>query len=223
MEHRIVGTVLPVLEVTLQEGEQLVAEAGRLSWMQDMRLQTQAQGGFLRSMRRAVGGGTFFLTEFTPQGESGMVAFAARVPGEIVEVPVGESQYLVHEHGFLCATTGIELSVGFQRSLGAGIFGGTGFVLQRLAGNATAYVDLSGEVVRYDLAPGQVLQVQPGHIGMFDADMDFEIVTIPGVRNLFLGGDGLFLAQLRGPGTVWLQSMPLPHLASVIARYLPSK
>jgi uncharacterized protein (TIGR00266 family) len=223
MQTRTVGTTLQVLEMTLAQGETIVAESGRLSWMSGMNLTTQAKGGMFGALRRAAGGGTLFLTDFTPSGAQGMVAFAARAPGQILEVEVGGGhEFLVHEHGFLCATQGIDLNIGFQRSLGAGVFGGTGFVLQRLSGNAKAWIDLSGEIVRYDLEAGQELLVQPGHVGMFESSVDFQITTMKGIRNMLFGGDGFFLAQLRGPGAVWLQSMPLPLLAHAIQGYLPS-
>lgn len=221
MRHQLSGTTLQVLEFELQSGEKIVAESGRLSWMQNMQMQTRASGGVFGALRRMAGGGTLFLTEFTATGKQGMVAFAARAPGQIVELDLGSADYLVHEHGFLCATEGIELSIGFQRSLGAGVFGGTGFVLQRLSGDAKAFIDLSGEIVKRDLAEGEEILVQPGHIGMFEGRVAFEITTMPGVRNMLFGGDGYFLARLRGPGSVWLQSMPLPLLAHTIAPYLP--
>ena len=223
MHHQLTGTTLQVLEIELERGEKIVAESGRLSWMQNMQMQTRATGGMLGALRRMAGGGTLFLSEFTPAGHEGGVAFAARAPGQIVELDLAGSDYLVHEHGFLCATEGIEISVGFQRSLGAGVFGGTGFVLQRLSGNAKAFIDLSGEVVKRDLADGEEILVQPGHIGMFEGRVAFEITTLPGVRNMLFGGDGFFLARLRGPGSVWLQSMPLPLLAHTIAAYLPQQ
>ena len=223
MHAEITGTTLQVLELTLADGEKIVAESGRLSWMQSMQMQTRASGGMFGALRRLAGGGTLFLTEFTPAGRQGLVAFAARAPGKIVEVDLKGSQYLVHEHGFLCATEGIELSIGFQRSLGAGVFGGTGFVLQQLAGDARAYIDLSGEIVERELGNGEEILVQPGHIGMFEGRVQFDITTLPGVRNMLFGGDGFFLARLRGPGKVWLQSMPLPLLAHTIAPYLPSQ
>ena len=220
MQHRLTGTTLQVLELELGHGEKIVAEAGRLSWMQDVAMQTRASGGMFGALRRMAGGGTLFLTEFTGAGPGGLVAFAARAPGQIVELDLDGSDYLVHEHGFLCATEGIDLSLGFQRSLGAGVFGGTGFILQRLSGSAKAFIDLSGEIVRRELGDGEEILVQPGHVGMFEGRVAFEITTLPGVRNLLFGGDGFFLARLRGPGTVWLQSMPLPILAHTIAPYL---
>src|SRR5262249_5288250 len=128
--------------------------------------------------------------------------------------------YLVHRHGFICATPNVELSMAFQRSLGAGIFGGAGFVLQRLAGTAQAWIELGGEIVIYDLQPGETLRVHPGHVGMLEERVNFDITTIPGIRNALFGGDGLFLAALTGPGRVWLQSLTLPNLAHVLQPYL---
>ncbi len=226
VEHRLLGTILPVLEITLQPGQNIVAEAGELSWMTStitMRTSTQMGGGqgLLGLFKRAVGGGTLFMTEYTAVGREGTVAFATKMPGQILPVSVAPGQaYLVHRHGFVCATPAIELSMAFQRSLGAGIFGGAGFVLQKLAGSAQAWVELGGEVVTYDLQPGETLRVHPGHVGMLEERVGFDITTIPGIRNALFGGDGLFLAALTGPGRVWLQSLPLPNLAHALQPYL---
>ena len=128
--------------------------------------------------------------------------------------------YLIHRHGFLCATAGVELGIGFQRSLGAGIFGGDGFIMQRLSGQCKAWVELGGEVITYDLAPGETIQAHPGHVGMFTETINFDVTLLPGISNMFFGGDGLFVARLTGPGKVWLQSLTLPNLAHAIAPYL---
>lgn len=223
MRAQVLGTMLPVLEFTLERGETIVSDSGRVSWMRGVRMRTKAAGGLLGALRRVAGRGTFFLSEFTAQEPSGLVAFAARVPGEIISVDLRQGDYLVHEHGFLCGSEGVRISVGVQRTLGAGVFGGTGYVLQRLSGDADAWVELSGEVVRYDLDPDESLLVQPGHVGMFQDSVDFEITTVPGVRNLLFGGDGFFLVRLTGPGSVFLQSMPIAMLAHSIAPYLPEE
>ncbi len=157
MDHKIVGTTMPVLEVALQNGETIIAESGQLSWMSSsIELHTSTGGGgILGVFKRVAGGGTLFMTEYTARGAPGMVAFATKVPGHIVQVRIDAgSTYLVHRHGFLCGTPGIQVSAGFQRSLGAGVFGGNGFVLQKLSGTADAWIELDGEVVTYDLAPG---------------------------------------------------------------------
>jgi uncharacterized protein (TIGR00266 family) len=226
MQHKIIGSTMPVLEMTLEPGDRIIAEAGELSWMtSSIELHTStsagANKGFFGAIKRAVGGGSLFMTEYRSNVGSGMVAFATKVPGHILSVEVGrEGGYLVHRHGFLCGTSAIELSVGFQRSLGAGVFGGQGFVLQKIGGDGTAWVELDGEVVIYDLSPGETLRVHPGHVGMFEATVDFSITMLPGIRNVLFGGDGLFLAALTGPGRVWLQSLPLSNLAHALAPYL---
>ena len=170
---------------------------------------------------RAAGGGGLFMTEYTAQGSPGMVAFATKLPGQIMPVDVTPGKgYMIHRHGFLCGTTGVELTVGFQRSLGAGIFGGSGLVLQKIGGTAQAWVELDGEVVTYDLAPGQGLLVHPGHVGMFEENVNFDIQMVPGIANVLFGNQGLFLAKLTGPGKIWLQSLTISGLAHAIAPYL---
>jgi uncharacterized protein (TIGR00266 family) len=220
---------MPVLEVTLTSGDKLIAEAGELSWLSNsigIRTSTQLGGakGFLGVVKRVVGGGTLFMTEFTAEGQPGFVAFATKVPGEILPIDVLPGQsYMIHRTGFMCGVSGIEVSVGFQRRLGAGIFGGEGFVMQKIAGVGQAWVELDGEVVTYDLQHGETLRVQPGHIGMFEEKVNFDITMMRGVKNMLFGGEGLFLATLTGPGRVWLQSLPLSNLAHALSPYLASK
>ncbi|WP_319942816.1 TIGR00266 family protein [Nocardia aurantia] len=225
MESRIIGTVMPVLEVALNPGDRLVAEAGQLSWMtESIQLHTStrsAAGGMMGAMRRAFAGAGLFMTEYTAAQQPGRVAFATKLPGQIMPVPVQPgAEYLVHRHGFLCATEDVQIGLSFQRRLGAGIFGGAGFTLQRLGGHGHAWVELSGEVVQYNLAPGETLRVHPGHVGMFDASVSFDITVLRGIRNILFGGDGLFLAQLTGPGRVWLQSLTIANLAHAVGPYL---
>jgi uncharacterized protein (AIM24 family) len=189
MEHRIIGTTLPVLELQMAPGESVVAVSGELSWMSaSITLQTTAGlsgGGGLGSLfKRVVGGGSIFMTQYTAQGAPGLLAFATKMPGHIMPVEVGGGgDYLVHRHGFLCGTEGVQLGMGFQQSLGAGIFGGDGFLLQRISGAGQAWVELDGEVVPYTLAAGETLRVHPGHVGMFDASVNFGITRIQGIRN----------------------------------------
>jgi uncharacterized protein (AIM24 family) len=162
------------------------------------------------------------MTEYRAWQYPGEVAFATKVPGHIVPVQVGQgAEYLVHRHGFLCATPQVNISVGFQQSLGAGIFGGDGFLLQKVGGYGTAWLELSGELIMKDLAPGEVLRVHPGHVGAFMSTVSFEITMVPGIKNMIFGGDGIFLAQLAGPGRIWLQTLPISRLAHQISEYLP--
>ncbi|MBU6257518.1 MAG: AIM24 family protein [Burkholderiales bacterium] len=225
MKSRINGTTLPVLEIGLEAGDRIVSEPGQFSWMSpNVVLTTTAltagSKGLWGALGRAVSGGGLFMNEYHVGAGQGMVAFAAKVPGSIMELQVDAGRsYLVHRHGFLCGTEGVELSIGFQRSLGAGIFGGEGMILQKLAGRARAWVELGGEVVSYDLAPGESLNVHPGHIGMFESSVQFDITLIPGLKNMIFGGDGLFIARLTGPGKIWLQTLTMPNLAHALSPY----
>ncbi len=226
MEHKIIGTTMPVLEIDLQQGESIISEAGELSWMNSsIELNTHTQmaggGGMFGSLKRAAGGGTLFMTEYRAANGQGLLAFATKVPGHILQVDVEPGrEYMVHRHGFLCATPGVELGIGFQQSLGAGVFGGEGFRLQKVTGSCTAWIELSGEVITYDLKPGETLRVHPGHVGMFESTVNFEITRIKGMKNMIFGGDGIFLAALTGPGRIWLQSMPLANLAHALSHYM---
>ncbi len=226
MQSRISGTTMPVLEIGLEPGETIIAEPGELSWMTptvQLRTTTATAGarGLWGAVTRAIAGGGLFMTEFSAAGGRGAVAFAAKVPGAIMPMQVVPGAgYLVHRHGFLCATQGVELAIGFQQSLGAGIFGGSGFIMQRITGAGTAWVELGGEIVTHQLAPGEELLVHPGHVGMFEERVGFDITTIRGIANALFGGDGLFLVRLRGPGQVWLQTLTMPALAHSLAPYL---
>lgn len=217
---------MPVLEFTLQPNDAIISEAGELSWMgSSIQLTTHTQfaggGGLLGVLKRVAGGGSIFMTEYRAVGSQGELAFAAKLPGHIVPVEVGAgSEYMIHRHGFLCATSQVQLSVGFQQSLGAGVFGGDGFLLQKLSGQGTAWLELSGELVMRDLAPGELLRVHPGHVGAFQSSVSFQITTVPGIKNMIFGGDGIFLAALTGPGRVWLQTLPVANLAHAIEKYL---
>ncbi len=219
---------MPVLEIHLDAGESIIAVSGELSWMTaSINMHTATQhgggGGIFGAFKRAVSGGSFFMTEYSAVGSAGTVAFAAKIPGHIVPVSVEPGQeYMIHRHGFLCATPDAVLNVGFQQSLGAGVFGGDGFILQRLSGSAQAWVELGGEVITYDLAAGETLRVHPGHVGMFEAAVNFDITRIKGIRNMLFGGDGIFLAELTGPGKVWLQTLTLSNLAHALSPYLPT-
>ncbi len=226
MNPRISGTTLPVLEVALDSGDMVIAEPGQFAWMTgnvQLKTTTMTAGakGALGVLGRAFSGGGLFMTEYTAPGGGGSIAFAAKIPGQIAQVDVAPGRgYMIHQHGFLCATQGVELSIGFQRSLGAGIFGGNGFVMQRLAGTCQAWVELGGEIVTYDLKAGETIQVHPGHVGMFAESGNFDITTLKGIKNIFFGGDGLFIARLTGPGKVWLQTLTVPNLAHALTPYL---
>ncbi len=223
MQAEIKGTTMPVLEVTVQPGEQLISTHGELSWMTaNMQMsQTTGSGSLMKGLKRMMGGGGIFLTRYEPSGGPGMVAFAAKLPGHIVPVDISPGHsYLVHRHGWLCGTPGITPSIGLQQSFRGGMWGGDGFVLQRLDGEGRACIELSGELMHYTLSPGQTLMVHPGHVGMFEASIQFQMTRVPGITNVLFGQDGYYLVALTGPGQIWLQSMPIPNLAHALAPYI---
>lgn len=227
MQSRITGTTMPVLEFILENNEAIISEAGELSWMgPSIQMTTHTQfgggGGIFGVIKRVAGGGSIFMTEYRAMGAPGEVAFATKLPGHIVPVEVAPGhEYMIHRHGFLCATPQIQVSVAFQQSLGAGIFGGDGFLLQKLSGQGMAWLELSGELVVRDLQPGENLRVHPGHVGAFQSSVSFQITTVPGIKNMIFGGDGIFLASLTGPGRIWLQTLPISKLAHAIEPYIP--
>ncbi|GBR16220.1 MULTISPECIES: AIM24 family protein [Asaia] len=226
MDAQIDGSLFPVLRIALQPGERLVAETGELSWKSPhVTLNTSTAGagnsGFFGSVSRMIAGGGLFMTEYRAEGAPGMVAFAAKIPGHITEHTLdGSRAYLVHRHGFIAGTEGVRLDLAFQRKLGAGLFGGEGFVLQRISGYGQFWAELGGEIIAHDLAPGEQIDVHPGHVGMFEESVQFDITMLPGIRNKLFGGDGLFLARLTGPGRIWLQTLTLSNLAGAIGPYL---
>lgn len=224
--HRVKGTVLPVLEVDLQPGQKVISQGGELSWMTDsVRMATSTSGagqsGVMGVLKRAVAGSTVFMTEYHVEGQPGTVAFATKLPGEIRPVAVSpQREYLVSRHGFLAATEQVTLAIAFQRKLGAGVFSGNGFILQRLAGQGVAWIELSGQLVEYPLAAGETIRVHPGHVAFFDATVTFEIEMVKGIKNMLFGADSFFLVKMTGPGLVWLQTLPLPNLAHALGPFL---
>ncbi|MGC9159677.1 MAG: TIGR00266 family protein [Terracidiphilus sp.] len=227
MQTRIQGTTMPVLDVQLDPNESVFSESGELSWMTaSIQMTTHTQmgggGGIFGAFKRVAGGGSLFMTEYRALGAPGVVSFATKMPGHIAPVEIAPgNEFMVHRHGFLCATPQVTIGVGFQQSLGAGIFGGDGFLLQRVGGRGTAWLELSGELIVKNLAAGELLRVHPGHVGAFQSSVAFQITTVPGIKNMIFGGDGLFLAELMGPGAVWLQTLPISRLAHQISEYLP--
>jgi uncharacterized protein (TIGR00266 family) len=227
MQAEVKGSTLPLLEMILESGESIISAHGELSWMSaNMQLSqttsTGGQKGLISGLKRAIGGGGIFLTKYEAQGGQGMLAFGAKLPGRIFPVTIEPGQgYLVHRHGWICGTDGIVPTVGMQQTFRGGMYGGDGFVLQRLEGQGQAWIELSGEITTYELAAGQTMLVHPGHVGLFEDRVNFTITRLQGIKNIAFGGDGFHLVALTGPGTIWLQSMPVPVLAQAIAPYLP--
>ena len=224
MKFEISGTVMQTVAIDLGPGEQIYSQTSSMAWMNDqIQMKTNTGGGFFAGLKRSLTGGTFFTTDFTSSG-NGHLAFAPRFPGTIVAKTLAAGESLVcRKETFLCAQKSVTLELAWQRNFGAGLFGGEGFILQRVTGPGTVWLDLSGELIEKDLAPGEKLFVHAGHVGVQTSTVQFDIQMISGFRNIIFGGEGLFLATLTGPGHIWLQSMPILNLAEEISRYLPPR
>jgi uncharacterized protein (TIGR00266 family) len=230
MQTRVAGTTMPILEITMDAGERLIAEGEDVAWLTSgfnletsTRFGSGGRGGFMSGLKRALGGGQLFLTEYTAPPVGGFVAFAAQLPGVIRELQIDAAdQFMVQSGSYIASTSDVEVSVGLQKKLGAGLFGGAGVVFQKLSGSGTAWVQLAGEIVEYDLQPGQSMLIHPGHLALFRAEMRLEFASIRGVKNK-LFGDSLLLAEIHGPGHIWLQSMTPAKLAAAIEPYLPDR
>jgi uncharacterized protein (TIGR00266 family) len=225
MRYDVKGTTLPTLDIFLAKGESVYTESGGMAWMVgDVEMSTNTKGGLLKGLARSFAGESLFLTTYTCRGPQAMVTFTPEAPGSIIPLSLapGESR-ICQKDAFMVAETGVSLEVHFRRKLGTGLFGGEGFVLQKLTGPGTAFVEIAGEVRSYTLQAGQTMQVDPGHIAMYEPSITYDIQMVKGVRNILFGGEGLFLATLQGPGQVWLQSLPLANLASKLAQYMPVK
>jgi uncharacterized protein (TIGR00266 family) len=224
MRYEISGTTMQALSIDLSPGETVFSQTHAMAWMsEDIAMNTNTGGGFFKGLARAVTGGSFFVTDYTTTA-GGNVAFAPRFPGKIIPVKLAAGESLVcRKESFLCAEKTVEVGVAFQQKIRAGAFAGEGFILQRITGPGTVFLDLSGEVVEKTLAPEERLRVHAGHIGMQDATVGVDIRMVKGFKNILFAGEGLFLATLTGPGKVWLQTMPVLNLAEEIARHLPGK
>ncbi len=230
MDYQIVGTTMQAAIIQLEPWQTIFSETGGMALMSgNVIMNTNAGGGggglggMLGGMlKRAVSGESLFIVDYTVHGGRGLVAFASEFPGKIIPLHLGPGQSMIMQRdAFMCAEKTVSLEIHFRRNLGAGIFGGEGFVMQRVTGPGVAFAELDGEIVEYTLEPGQMLKVDTGHVAMFEPTVQFDIEMVRGFRNILFGGEGLFLATLHGPGRVWLQTMPAMNLAKKIANYLP--
>lgn len=223
MKYEIQGDNLPVVICYLENGETMVTEGGAMSWMSpNMKMETSSGGGFGKALGRMFAGESLFLNRYTSQGE-GMIAFASKFPGQIkaFEIAPGK-EYIFQKKAFLAGEAGVKTEVHFQKKAAAGFFGGEGFVLQKISGNGIAFAEFDGHTVEYNLAAGQKIVVDSGHVAAMEASCGMDIQTVPGVKNALLGGEGLFNTVISGPGRVWLQTMPICNVAQAIIPYIPT-
>ncbi len=222
MEYKIHGTVMQALEITLAQGESLYTELGGMAWMTDgIDMKTSGKGGIGKALGRMLSGESLFLTTYTCQIPQGMITFTPESPGKVIPLNLKAGFSMIcQKDAFMCAEESVDLAMHFRKKLGAGLFGGEGFILQKLTGPGLAFVEIAGEVQMVDLAAGEKLRVDPGHIAMYEPTCEYDIEMVKGVMNWIGGGEGLFLATVTGPGKVWLQTMPLSNLAGSLKRYI---
>ena len=224
MNYKIKGDNLPVVICELESGEQMITERGSMCWMSpNMQMSTSGGGSLGKAFGRMFSGESIFQNIYTAKGRPGMIAFASSFPGSIrpVEITPG-NDLIVQKSGFLASTTGVDLSVFFHKKFSSGLFGGEGFIMQRLSGNGIAFVEIDGELVEYELQVGQQIVVDTGNVAGFTPGVQMDIKQVPGMKNMLLGGEGLFNTVLTGPGKVWLQTMPISNVAMAIRPYIPT-
>ena len=224
MRYQIQGDTLPVVICEVENGETLITERGSMSWMSpNMQMETTSGGGLGRALGRMFAGDSLFLNRYTARGGPGMIAFASSFPGSIRAFEIGPGRELIlQKRGFLAAEESVDLSVHFQKKLGAGLFGGEGFIMQRLSGQGTAFVEIDGDLMEYQLKPGQSIVVDTGNVAGFESTVHMDIQQVHGAKNILFGGEGLFNTVLTGPGRVWLQTMPIYNVANAIRPYIPT-
>lgn len=222
MRYEIQGGSFPVLICTLDAGETMITEGGGMSWMTpNMHMETSSNGGFGKMLGRMVTRESLFQNNYTAMGGEGMIAFASSLPGEIMALDIAPGcEYVAQKSSFLASTSGVALSTAFQKKFGAGLFGGEGFIMQKLSGSGVAFVEVDGAAIRYNLAPGQQLIVDTGHVVLMSASCTMDIQTVKGFKNAFLGGEGFFNTVVTGPGEVVIQTMPISKLAGAINPYI---
>ena len=225
MQSKIDGNVMQMLTITLNNGESIFTESGGMAWMtQGIAMTTNTRGGLMKGLGRSLAGESLFMTTYTSSVEGAWMVLTPEAPGKVIELDLAAGQVMIcQKDAFMCAESTVEMKMKFRKKLGAGIFGGEGFILQQLTGPGKAWLEIPGETVQYTLQAGQTVKVDPGHIAAFEPTVNYDIETVKGLGNILFSGEGLFLATLTGPGKVILQTMPLSNLAKKLAKYIAPK
>ncbi len=221
MKYEIKGGSFPAVICQLDEGETMITEGGGMSWMSpNMKMETVG-GGMGKILGRMFSGEKMFQNKYTATNGSGEIAFASCFPGDIIAVEIQPGkECIVQKSGFLASTTGVDLSIFFQKKLGSGFFGGEGFIMQKLSGTGIAFIEIDGSAIEYELEAGQKIVVDTGHVVMIDGSCSLDVQTVKGAKNILFGGEGLFNTVVTGPGKVVLQTMPTAKLAKAVAPYI---
>lgn len=222
MNYEIKGGEFPALICTLDQNETMITEGGGMSWMSpNMKMETTTNGGIGKMLGRMVSQESLFQNRYTAIGGTGTIAFASSFPGEIIPLELSDGkEYICQKSAFLASTQGVELSIQFRKKLGAGLFGGEGFIMQKLSGNGTAFIEVDGSVIKYTLGEGQKIIIDTGHLVMMSSTCQMDIQTVKGAKNILFGGEGLFNTVITGPGEVAIQTMPIMKLAQRIQPYI---
>ena len=222
MRYEITGGSFPVVVCHLENGEKMITESGSMVWMTpNMQMETSG-GGLGKMFSRAFSGENLFQNIYTARG-SGMITFGSSFPGRIVPLEIGPGREMIlQKKAFLAAEAGVSLSIHFNKKLGSGLFGGEGFIMQRLSGQGVAFAEIDGELVEYQLEAGQQLVVDTGNVAGFEPTVSMNIQQVPGLKNMVFGGEGVFNTLLTGPGKVWLQTMPIGSVAMAIRPFIPT-
>jgi len=225
MDYKISGTIMESVDIHLKAGESIYSESGGMAWMRGaFEMDTGTRGGLGAGLGRMLAGESLFLTTYTCKSPDGLITFTPEVPGKVLALPLETDQNLIcQKDSFMCAETTVKIEMHFRKKLGAGLFGGEGFILQKITGSGVAFLEIPGEVRKIELAAGERIQVDPGHIALIEPSVEYDISAMKELKNVLFSGEGLFLATLTGSGTTWLQSIPLSNLAMKLAKYMPSK
>ena len=221
MNYEIKGGNFPIVVCNLKKGEKMITEKGSMVWMSPAIQMETTGGGVGKMFSKAFSGESIFQNIYTAQADA-MITFGSSFPGRVVPVEIAPGKELIaQKSAFLASEIGVELSIHFNKKIGAGFFGGEGFIMQRLSGHGTAFIEIDGDLVQYELKPGQKIIVDTGNVAAFDSTVSIDIQKVPGVKNILFGGEGLFHTVLTGPGKVWLQTMPISNVAMSIRPYIP--
>ena len=226
MKYRVLGDTMPAVEILFeQKGESMYTQSGGMAWMTEgISMDSNMKGGLGKAFGRMFSGESLFMATYTAERSDTMIAFASTVAGEILPVNLNERGGMICQKGaFLCAEESVNLEVTFSKKISAGLFGGEGFILQKITGSGMVFLEVDGNKVEKELAPGEVLKVDTGNVVAFDESVQYEIETVKGLKNIFLGGEGLLLTKLTGPGRVVLQTQNFNEFAGRIARFIPGK
>lgn len=225
MQYKIIGDVMPVVEVVLDAGEAFFTQSGGMCYMSEgIEMSTNTRGGLMKGLGRMLAGESLTMTTYTARKNGAYIGFSATAPGEIIPMDLrGGRRLICQKSTFLCAEDDVEVSIAFSKKLSTGIFGGEGFILQELKGNGIVFLEADGNLVEKDLAPGETIKVDTGNVVCFEDTVRYDIEMIKGGMNIFLGGEGLFLTTLTGPGKVIIQSQNFAEFASRVGRYVVKK